>query len=1775
MTRIQTKTATALVLGASTLALAGPAQATETFFSSNQLSVSEGDRMNQVAGVTQVRLNNGATASFIDAADFRVNADGSVDLYAGGVTVTAGSDGSETIVRMPESVEGRVGGAGSAASFNVGSEGEARGHALSGSVRIGRGGNLRSFDSGEMFAIPRGGSVRRVVSNGAQSTPFENQSETGPVVAMGEGAGPVAAAQNGLPIALGDALAATGASGDILGAARRVEAAVANPLVNTFPSGDLALLVAGAADLEGAFGGTPFTGAQADIIRTYLGFLAGGGSGADFLTAYSGFLVQYFDLIRSGGVPSQFALANLADANAFTAFLARTQGFAALSAQDRALADAYLAFIGNGGNADLFAGTFTDLTEAYFAFLRAGGNPQDFADASLAMVESYIAFLDNSGLSAQLSTSDRALLSAYLANGGVGFVAQYRAALEDFSAFLASGRPPSEYDGADIAVLLGYVQTLQSAGLLGAALGDNAGFFADFATFVQGGGQIDAFGQLNANIFAGYAQALNAYFAFLDAGGVPSAYGAAEVDVLNDYLAQLAAAGAIDRFLGDRSAFFADYLAFLQGGGALDTYARLNANVFGGYARALGAYYAYLEQGGVPSAYTALDQATIRAYLAALARGGASDRFLADLAAFYADYFAFVQGGGNPDNFAGLPVPPDFPAFASALNAYAAFLQGGGLPADYDAVDLALLQKYLEAIVASGQLADLLGTQADLLTSYFTYLATGGPANGFSGLPVYADYVTALNAYYAFLANGGLPADYTALTQAQVQAYLAALNGAGGFAAYDSLNAFFVDYFAFVAGGGDPAAFVGIPVYADYVAALNAYFAFLESGGVPSEYAILTQAQIEAYLAALANAQDGFASFGALNAFFVEYFAFLDQGGDPDQFAGLPGGGNNGGGTSEPSPQLGSVRGWQFASDGLRIARVDADVTADGRITEMTVYNPSGVTTDYSNRTADLREFGHFGDAVAWTRYYVGSANRQQNGSEHLMVGTPAFDLPTSGLVEYALVGGTAPTNRDAAPGSTGWFTGDLAVAFGSAAPRVGFNFDLYTEGTGYRVQTSGGATGAATGGLGVSAEGVFESQSLSLEVIAGTGCTGYCIGQVFGGLFGESASHAGFTYNVFDRNQNNAVRGVAIFGREGDAIAGLGDPDQDRGTGQGGGTPTPVEPFAGTVTGLEVLQTRFGLPSSTLENYGNSTVTFDADGNIDTYTNNRGSTAGSGLALADADDEAGNTGSVAWARFIDSNNNQGQVEDTGAHVIVGTPTVDLPTTGLVSYALIGGTRPTTNEGTLPAGSFSGDLAIDFAAMKVGVDFDIYIAEYGWNIATAGGATDPSTGGMDIRAIGQHFFKNSFALTPLTDASCLGSCTGDILGNLYGSGASHAGVVYRVTDGGIQARGSAVFAGPEAAGDPVDMIGTRPAAGGGGTNNGTGNPVGTAVFSDALIAEARLNSSSDRGTHPRNPSDPTGANANIGYETNADGDIVGLVVNGSFGGADRIGTARNADTGRTDSGSVRWTRWTEGAVDTSRNAGPASPVSLSANQGYHILVGTPATDLPTAGRVDYDLVGGTSPTHEYGSAGPGTLVSGGAAVEFGTAPKVGIALVFDYDSDRFTAQTAGGLGDLSQSELTLVDGAFYAVGSFGNVTSRDGTCTTGCRAIWDGFLAGDGGREMGVNYIVQLNSSVNEVIGSAAFVAADAMGAGASAAPSAVALGSLSAPITSTGGATPPPPIPTIEANWARWTSATGVSAVLELPESALIDPADRTVGAGSPAKPLGDWITFGLTEKR
>lgn len=155
-----------LVLGAQPLA------ANQLLFTTADVRLQTGERIDQRGGLTQIALTGGGTVSIVDAAKYRLNADGSIDLYEGAITVAAGGGGGgEVLVRMPQGLEGRVAGSGTSGNFVVRANGEASGHALTGTVAIGRAGATERFAAGEMWRAKGDGDVRRVVANDAQVQP--------------------------------------------------------------------------------------------------------------------------------------------------------------------------------------------------------------------------------------------------------------------------------------------------------------------------------------------------------------------------------------------------------------------------------------------------------------------------------------------------------------------------------------------------------------------------------------------------------------------------------------------------------------------------------------------------------------------------------------------------------------------------------------------------------------------------------------------------------------------------------------------------------------------------------------------------------------------------------------------------------------------------------------------------------------------------------------------------------------------------------------------------------------------------------------------------------------------------------------------------------------------------------------------------------------------------------------------------------------------------------------------------------------------------------------------------------------------------------------------------------------------------------------------------------------------------------------------------------------------------------------------------------------------
>ncbi len=1800
------RSARLLLVGASGLALSAPLAANQLLFTTSEARPETGQRVDQRAGLTQIALTGGGTVSIVDAAKYRLNADGSIDLYEGSITVASGGAG-EVVVRMPEGLEGRVGGAGSAGNFVVRANGEASGHALTGAVRIGRPDKLESFKAGEMWRARGESGAKRVIANAAQVQPVEGGggdrndprlsrraqpanvtpvASDNAVVPIGGDAGPVAAAVNGIPVGFGDQLAAAGASNDIIGAARRIEAVVGNPSLDTFPSGDFTLLVAAAAQLEGAYGGTPFPEAQADIIRAYLRFLAGGGSGNTFLAAYSGFVVNYLDLIRVGGLPSGFASASPGDVEAYLAYIRRTGALTNLAARDRVLAEAYLSFLASGGNRDAFARSFTDLTIAYFTFVRGGGDPAAFTGASQAALAQTIAFLRDSGLVVQLSAADRALVEAFLANGGLAFAAQYEAALGDYFAFLASGRLPSTYTALDQATLRAYLETLSNTGLLNTVLGDQAAFFADYLAFLRAGGQIDAFAGLPANIFAGYTVQLDAYFAFLATGRLPSEFSGTDIATLQAYLLQLQAAGALDRFLGDRAAFFAQFAAFVAAGGSFDAFAGLPANIFAGYAVQLDTYFAFLSTGRLPSEFSGTDLAVLQAYLLELQAAGALERFLGERAAFFAAFAAFVAQGGSFDAFAGLPANI-FAGYAVDLRAFFDFLEAGGVPSAYTLLTPEQIRAYIAALEAAGATSSFLGDLAAFYREYAVYLAGGGNPDLFGGLPVPPDFpafAAALNAYAAFLQAGGLPSDYTAEDLARLRSFIDALTRSGQLAALLGDNAdLLTRYFAFLAGGGSPDGFVGLPVYVQYIAALNAYYQFLLGGGLPSGYGELDAATIEAYLAALAALQGGLAGIEGLDPFFVDYFIFIAGGGNPDLFAGLPGNGGGGGGGNPPDPNVppvltgytggfnpetakisiilgGSRNRGTFVGGEFGFGASPYTLDADGGLSSYTRQPGGQVRNRGAAQQTDI--FGN-ADAVIgrWTNGTISIPNTftfNENQGLHYILTRPAGAniLNTlTGRVDYYLIAATRPTigNGSLAPGR---FDAGMAIALGS-------EYRLAMEGT---ITMPNGNNPYI---FSFSTDGGLADPSRSLSIIGantdsnffasiqGSDNAGNCTANpalcVFNmrGAFASDLDTIGISYEAAVGGPATYMVGTAIFeagptrtfGGGGNGGGGNG------GGGNGGGSTT-------TRTGQNLAFANLFIGDDAVSG---GSVTVDDQGRIVGYQSRAQEVFSQGST---AIVESGNAAGVTWTRWANGTPTGNYYGETafdpvgpngGWHVIAGDALSNIPTSGTIAYNLVGQTTPTrSGEGT-STGSIAGSAAVQFGSTaRFGLDLTVTSGADQIRMATDGGVTDVSQSRLLIGANGVFSSGASnpeVTTTNLAGSFCAGGCLSFVQGFLSGDGASGAGLSYAIRQQTVTPQGfingTAAFArgqaigGGDASGRLTRYLGGFPA------NTG------------------RAYATDGGNSQPGNQAAVVGASGAL--------ETAGDLRAGTAPAVDVAGDER-AVLGRFAGGTATF----RGGTNT-----------YAANDGLPYVVMAPMVgSLPTSGQIDYRVYAATNPVFNNGESAPGTF-DGSLSIRFGSQlqyrtagtivmPEAGGNVTYNFASTGFDQGTFQNIINAGPGPNDLFLQA--------NVTGTGRGCAgSGCNMSFYGSFGGQNPQErLGLVYqIFPGTFSLPRIQGAVIYAPEGTTVPSASAATTtaaAMALPRGRAPVPATAAISP--------VDWSRWSggspaggrlSGNGdtLSGIGMVPPSVVANQGasaqeDRRAAIRQAEQLMGGMITFG-----
>jgi len=1200
----------------------------------------------------------------------------------------------------------------------------------------------------------------------------------------------------------------------------------------------------------------------------------------------------------------------------------------------------------------------------------------------------------------------------YLAQDGqIGaFQAAYANLVSQYLTLLAEGGFASQYAGADLSALNTYLAYLQSTNALGQfGAGQQQDILSAYLAFLAQGGAPAQFvapaNLLNDDALAAYVTAIQAYADFLAGGGNPAEFGTS-ADVIAAYLENIANSGLLDQLFGAQAAALTAYLDFIgQGGNPADfdgfgDVPPLSAELAAQYAAAIQAYVAFLQGGGVPADFAGGPE-VIADYLAALQDAGLFADLLGAQAGVLQAYLDFLGNGGNPGDFDGFGISTELAAqYASVVQAYIAFLQNGGAPADF-AGGPDLIATYLAALQDAGLFGDLLGDSAGAVQAYLDFINGGGNPGDFTGFGISdqlaAQYAAAVQAYLDFINAGGIPSEFTGLSAELFEAYLQALANGGLF---DTLLAddadFLTAYLAFLQGGGAIDDFDQLPdplTSAQKLAEVQSFITFVRGGGKPSEF---DGASLEA-LAAFFEEFDVNVAFAqndvAGQHFLGEYFRFVDNGNAPDSFTGLPA---NGGRTAtfQSAYSLAKGNGTRVESFGTggRPVILDADnqfaiassfsgLPTNGSVYQLrddAQYSQLFINDDMIiGRITNVRVFndGPF--------YTVGA----DQGAHYALVPVlPA--LPGDVTVDYGLTFATSPTFVDgsSAPGT---FDADIRVQFKASGETR-----LATEGsimmptdTTYTFATTGGLDGVAaldpTTFITSASSPLIQQTNIALTgtgkaCLTGNDCTLY-LAALPGG---EDAQFLGVSYET----RNGGDMSVPIHGAAGFTA---GDP------------PAEVDPQAGTLwpgasVDLAYLGTTLGREStSTVQVFVNANGQLVGYDHVDVANEQVNAGSASLLDTGSAADDA-----VRWARFADGTLageffgfDLAATANGGFHLLAGTPTEVLPSTGMVLYDLVGGTAPTAFSQSVAPGSFTGQAAVAWGSQAtLGLDASVSIGGDVYDISTLGGVTDPTQSQVRILNFVEPRISGFYEITS-TGAACPDAACGvSLSGSVYGDEAAALGFVYSI-GGGANAdtvTGSAVFT----KGDPIT----------------SGND-GIAGANFALDNVASITVYPFTST---NSQFATFSNSLGGPATRRDDGAFTLVENTSvspFGNAFALGSAQLISQFGNDEALI--TRYGDGTF----NIGVVEyPLGMD-QSALLATVSNPAPFLPVAGTATYQLIETSPVVSTDGSLAEGVF-DAQLAVSFGISPKLAIEGSIQMDT-TYTFTTPGGLAGVADNGYVL------------------------------------------------------------------------------------------------------------------------------------------------------------
>ena len=186
----------------------------------------------------------------------------------------------------------------------------------------------------------------------------------------------------------------------------------------------------------------------------------------------------------------------------------------------------------------------------------------------------------------------------------------------------------------------------------------------------------------------------------------------------------------------------------------------------------------------------------------------------------------------------------------------------------------------------------------------------------------------------------------------------------------------------------------------------------------------------------------------------------------------------------------------------------------------------------------------------------------------------------------------------------------------------------------------------------------------------------------------------------------------------------------------------------------------------------GSADATFNALGQLTSWTDTQTTTTFSGVHLE------GSTvaGVVGWGRWIGpvaisaATPTFGPTE--GFHYVVGLPTATMPTTGSVTFSVLGATNPTFSDGkTAPGILATGSMTVDFTG-PISVFLNPSFGVWAYDVSMAGRIAGSTIAGSGTAG-------DTTGSTPPVGFSC-SFCTASFQGAFFGAGASHAGLAYQV-----------------------------------------------------------------------------------------------------------------------------------------------------------------------------------------------------------------------------------------------------------------------------------------------------------------------------------------------------------------------------------------------------------